>query len=66
MWGIPYLAVNMDQVHQLFRLIAVPCHFALFVAQGQLEDRDTDEPEHNYWIFSLDFIYSTGNIWQKG
>lgn len=47
MWGIPYLAVNMDQVHQLFRLIAVPCHFALFIAQGQLEDRDTDKPEHN-------------------
>lgn len=28
----------MNQVHQLLRLIAVPCHFTLFIPKGQLKD----------------------------
>ena len=35
-----YLAEDMDQVHQLLRLIAVPRHFTLFIPEGQLEDTE--------------------------
>lgn len=35
-----YLAVNVNQVHQLLRLVAIPCHFALFIPEGQLEDKE--------------------------
>lgn len=45
-----YLAVNVDQVHQLFRLVAVPCHFALLIAKGQLEDSETDKPKQKRCI----------------
>lgn len=35
-----YLAVNMNQVHQLLRFIAIPRHFALFIAKGQLKNKE--------------------------
>lgn len=34
-----YLAVNVNKVDQLLRFIAVPCHFALFISEGQLKTK---------------------------
>lgn len=56
MGGVSHLTVDVNQVHRLFRLIAVPCHFALLITKGQLEDRDTSaltEIFHNHLCFYL-------------
>lgn len=38
-----YLAVDMNEVHQLFGLITVPCHFTLLISQGQLKDQTSTQ-----------------------
>lgn len=47
-WG-SHLAINMNKIHQLLRLIAVPRHFALFVPEGQLRrERGKKDRKHCY------------------
>lgn len=45
-----HLAINMNKIHQLLRLIAVPRHFALFVPEGQLrrEREGKKDKKHCY------------------
>lgn len=44
---MPYLAINMNQVHQLLGLIAIPRHFTLFIPEGQL--KDTEKEQRSGW-----------------
>lgn len=49
-----HLAVNVNQIHQLLGLVAVPRHFALFVPEGQLR---REKKEQNAWLHDLPVGY---------
>lgn len=42
---VPHLTVDVNQVHQLFRLKAIPAHFALLFSEAQLKNTQGKETE---------------------